>query len=199
MNEKEIRNIEVELRAEDDNTIKGYAVVFDEEADLLDFTEIIKPGALDDCSLKDVFMTVNHDRSLLPIARSRNNTPNSTLYLEKDGHGLAFTARLDVENPRSAELYSAVRRGDVSGMSVAMVIPDDGDTWEYLNTKKPKRTISKIEKIIEISAVTNPAYKGTEVSCRSLDNARQALESAENAKKLEQMKADVYKVLEAIK
>lgn len=98
---------------------------------------------------------------------------------------------LDTENNTDAKnLYSAIQRGDVSGMSFMFVVR--GDKWEKLNSDYPKRTITDIEKIFEVSAVTFPAYEDTSIKARSvsaLESARQELES----KRAEELKSEEAK------
>ena len=84
-------------------------------------------------------------------------------------------------------MYSAVERGDISGMSFMFTI--DADEWEDLESDYPTRKIKRIGKVIEVSAVTFPAYEQTTISARSkevLENARAALE---NARKIERSKS----------
>lgn len=67
-----------------------------------------------------------------------------------------------------------------------------GDKWEKLDTDYPKRTITDIEKIFEVSAVTFPAYEATSIKARSvsaLESARQELES----KRAEELKSEEAK------
>ena len=57
----------------------------------------------------------------------------------------------------------------------------DNEEWENLESDHPTRHIRKIGSVVEVSAVTFPAYESTEINARSkgaLDNARSALESA---------------------
>ena len=99
---------------------------------------------------------------------------------------------LDVEgNPRAAELYSAVKRGDISGMSFMFTV--DKDTWEDIDTDYPKRTVNHIKRVLEVSAVTFPAYPQTDLQAASegtvLDSARASLESAKKQLEEERAKA----------
>lgn len=124
---------------------------------------------------------VNHDSRKIPLARSRNNNGNSTLTLTIDNVGLAFTASVDTENnPEARQLYSAIQRGDIDGMSYCFRIQED--RWTDLDQDMPTRHILKISKVFEISAVTFPAYEDTDINARSeqmvLESAREALESA---------------------
>ena len=88
--------------------------------------------------------------------------------------------KLDTENNAEAKaLYSAVQRGDISGMSFMFSI--DGESWENLESDHPTRHVTKIGSVVEVSAVTFPAYDATTINARSkeaLDSARSAVETA---------------------
>ncbi|MEK5278630.1 HK97 family phage prohead protease [Paenibacillus sp. FSL H7-0735] len=165
------------------NVIEGHAAVYDQETVIGGwFKEVIERGAFDRTDFKDVIMTVNHDLQRIPLARSRNNNANSTLQLQVDQEGLSTRAVLDVENNVEAKaLYSAVSRGDLSGMSFIFLVRKGGEVWEGLDTELPTRRIKDIARVIEISTVSFPAYDGTDINARdqkALDSARTALESA---------------------
>lgn len=161
--------------------VRGHAAVFNQETDICGwFSEVIAPGAFDNCDLTDVPLFTNHDDSKIPLARSRRNNGNSTMTLGIDETGLSIEARLDVDNnPEAAALYSAVSRGDITGMSFCF--HPDKEAWDFSNEDYPKRTITSISKVFEVSAVNNPAYEGTDISARdrdALDNARKEVETA---------------------
>jgi len=179
--------------------IEGRPVVFNERTNLGYFDEIIDRNALANCDLRDVRLCLNHDTSYV-YARSRNNNENSTMQIGFDDMGMYFRANLDIENsPKAQDYYAAVRRGDMDKMSFMFVIGED--KWEDLNTDHPLRTITSIERIVEISAVTFPAYEGTSISARyteSLENDKAALESAKEAA-LESAKRSLESELELAK
>ena len=174
---------EFEVRAASDDNgthITGRPIVYNSRTNLGCFDEIIEKGALDKANLKDVRFLVNHDTSKIPLARSRNNNKNSTMQLSVDDDGMTIRVNLDIENNAEARsLYSAVQRGDISGMSFMFAIDDE--EWENLDTEHPTRHIRAISTVVEVSAVTFPAYEDTEINARSkeaLDNARQTVETA---------------------
>lgn len=188
----EQRSYNFEVRAEetdDGNIITGRPVVYNSRTDLGWFDEIIEPGALNNTDLTDVRFLVNHDTSKIPLARSRRNNGNSTMQLTTDNDGLGIRVTLDTENNSEARaLYSAVQRGDISGMSFMFGIRDE--EWEDLDSDHPTHHIKDISTIVEVSAVTFPAYGTTEINARSkeaLDNARSAVETArqQNAKSVD--------------
>ena len=179
----EQRSYSFEIRAEmnDQNVgvITGRPIVYNSRTDLGWFDEIIEAGALDGADLHDVRFLVNHDTSKIPLARSRNNNANSTMQLMLVPDGMDIRVNLDTENNSDARnLYSAVDRGDLSGMSFMFSIDDE--EWENLESDHPTRHIRKIGTVVEVSAVTFPAYEATTINARSkeaLDSARSALES----------------------
>ena len=186
MNKKELerRAYSFEIRADEENGIgvlRGRPIVYNALTDLGWFDEIIDPGALDGADLKDVRFLVNHNTDMIPLARSRRNNDSSTMHMTADSEGLSLDwVKLDIENNAEARaLFSAVQRSDVTGMSFMFSI--DGEAWDNLDSDHPTRHITKIGTVIEVSAVTFPAYEQTEISTRSkeaLDNARSALEKA---------------------
>ena len=184
---KEIRSLEFEIRAEETGKeeragrLTGTPIVFNQVTDLGWIREVIEPGALDDTDLKDVRFLVGHDTTGIPLARSRNNNENSTMQLSVNDNGMDIRVDLDIENnPRAKELYSAVKRGDISGMSFMFTV--DKDSWEDLESEQPLRRINSISRVFEVSAVTFPAYEGTSLEAASedsaLESARASLESA---------------------
>ncbi len=172
-----------ELRAENDERygdhIVGRPIVYNSKTDLGWFNEIIEAGALDEADLKDVRFLVNHNTDMIPLARSRNNNANSTMQMLVDSEGMAIRVNLDTENNSDARnLYSAIKRGDITGMSFMFSIDDE--EWEDLQSDHPTRHIRKIGRVLEVSAVTFPAYEATEISARdkeALDSAKATLES----------------------
>lgn len=182
------RMFEFEIRAEmneDEGVgiLRGRPVVYNSRTDLGWFDEIIERGALDNADLKDVRFLVNHDTKMIPLARSRNNNANSTMQMTIDAQGMAIRVNLDVKNNSEARnLYSAVERGDISGMSFMFNIDDY--EWSELESDHPTRHIRKISDVVEVSACTFPAYEDTTISTRNkeaLDSAKLALESAKRS------------------
>lgn len=185
MKKHEIRSYDFDVRAKEDEEhgtyLEGQPIVYNSRTDLGLYDEIIEVGALKNTNLKDVRFLVNHDFNMIPLARSRNNTKNSTMQMTVNDEGMSIRVNLDVEgNAKAKELYSAVKRGDISGMSFAFYI--DQEEWEDLKTEHPTRRIKSISEIFEVSAVTFPAYEDTNISARNdkmvLESAKDVLESA---------------------
>lgn len=181
---KEIRAFDFEVMAEEDEQhgtmLTGRPIVFGQRTDLGWYDEIIEQGALDLTDLKDVRFLVNHNTDMIPLARSRNNNDNSTMQMTVDQDGMMIRTNLDTENNADAKaLYSAVARGDISGMSFMFSV--DKDSWDDVNTEHPTRHIRSISRVMEVSAVTFPAYSQTSIQARglsdALDGAKESLES----------------------
>lgn len=179
------RNYDFEIRAEKDekrgNIIVGRPIVYESKTDIAGmFAEIIERGALKKTNLEDVRFLVNHDQSKVPLARSRRNSKNSTMQLSVDDEGMEIQVELDTENNSEARnLYSAIERGDITGMSFMFGIDDE--EWEDLDSDYPTRHIKSISTVVEVSAVTFPAYEETSISARDksvVETARIAVETA---------------------
>lgn len=184
--ELERRNYQFEVRAEEtDDGIKilsGRPIVYNSPTDIGGwFEEEIARGALNETDLTDVRFLVNHNTDMIPLARSRRNNGNSTMQMRVDEDGLFLEkVELDVQNNADAKaLYSAISRGDVTGMSFMFSVEEE--EWDYSNEDYPRRTITKIGSVVEVSAVTWPAYDSTYIDARSneaLESAKAALERA---------------------
>ncbi len=188
MMKTEIRMFEFDVRAdrneEHGHFLSGRPIVFNKRTNLGWYDEIISADALNGTDLKDVRFLVNHNTDMIPLARSRNNNENSTMQMSVDADGMPIRVDLDTENNADARsLYSAVERGDITGMSFMFTV--DEDTWTDKESDHPTRTIRKIGKVLEVSAVTFPAYEQTSITARglsyALDSARASLESAKAA------------------
>ena len=191
---KETRAFSFEVRAEENEQhgtyITGTPIVFEQATDLGWCQETIARDALEGTDLKDVRFLVGHNTSMIPLARSRNNNENSTMQLTVTDEGMDIRVDLDTENNAEARaLYSAVKRGDMTGMSFMFGV--DKDSWEDIESDYPKRTVEHISRVLEVSAVAFPAYPQTSIQVASegdaLDSARASLESAR--KELEEQRA----------
>ena len=175
---KEIRRFEFDVRADQNEEhghfLAGRPIVMGQRTNLGFFDEIIEPGALDDTDLKDVRFLVNHNVDMIPLARSRNNTENSTMQMIVDAEGMLIRVDLDTENNSDARsLYSAVMRGDISGMSFMFTVGED--SWDEPESEHPTRHVRAIKRVYEVSAVTYPAYSQTSIAARGLSDALESV------------------------
>lgn len=190
-------NFEVEAEeTERGSIITGQPIVYGSRTNISGlFDEIIEAGALNNTDLTDVRFLVNHDTSRIPLARSRRNNGNSTMHLTVDETGMSIKVTLDTENNSEARaLYSAVQRGDITGMSFMFGIDDE--EWENLESSHPTRHIRSISSVVEVSAVTFPAYKSTKIHARSketLDEARALIEGARKESSMNNLELEKLK------
>ena len=198
----EIRSFEFEVRAEQNEEhghfLSGRPIVFGQRTDLGWYDELIDQGALDTTDLKDVRFLVNHNTDMIPLARSRNNTENSTMQMSVDADGMGIRVDLDTENNADAKsLYSAVGRGDITGMSFMFSV--DKDSWDDIDSDHPTRHVRSIARVLEVSAVTFPAYSQTSIQTRglsdALESAKESLESVRAEKRAIERKKQKIKIL----
>lgn len=158
----EVRTAPAEVRVEADLIkVSGYASVFNEETNIGGmFREVIAPGAFKDAiGRDDVRFLVNHDG--LPLAR----TKSGTLTLKEDERGLYMETELDPTDPDVQQIVPKMKRGDLDKMSFAFRASKQewDDTGDI-----PLRTIQEAE-LFDVSIVNDPAYAGTEIGLRSLE------------------------------
>lgn len=181
MNNKEIRTMLFEVRAEENQEhgahLVGMPIVYGQVIQYGWRREVIDAGAVDaDTDLKDVRFLIGHNTSMVPLARSRNNNANSTMQLKPVEAGMEIRVDLDIENNQDARtLYSAVKRGDITGMSFMFTV--DKSIWEEEDSDNPLRRIAHIDKVFEVSAVAFPAYDETSLQAASIDSAPEGGES----------------------
>ena len=179
--EKELRVLKVsELRVKygkDDNKpmITGYAAVFNKlSEDLGYFREKIEPGAFKAAiKISDARALFNHNPDYVLGRQS-----NETLRLKEDDKGLY----MEVDPPDTQFIrdlvIAPIERGDIREQSFGFIV--ESDKWENLDEKsdkEPIRTILKIAELFDVSPVTFPAYPDTAVAVRSLDVAKEAMDT----------------------
>ena len=103
---------------------------------------------------------------------SMARTTSGTLQLAEDKVGLRVKAELDPADVDVARLVPKLERGDVSKMSFAFSVSKE--TWEILDDGDELRTIEAVDPLWDVSAVTFPAYEGTDAALRAMAEARQA-------------------------
>lgn len=185
---RELQRVEIDPIS---GVIEGYPIVFNQRAlittaDGKKFYEEIDPHALDEADLSDIKFMVNHNDSMIPLARHRRGK-RSTMDVQIDGVGMRIKTQLDIENNATArELCSAVKRGDMDDMSFIFGLKVSGAEWRDAGKKDviPTRRITKISRVSEVSAVNDGAYSQTSIYARSaetLDNDKIALDNAISA------------------
>ncbi len=183
--DKEIRTFNVEnleLRQEgEDNVVVGYGSVFNTLSNELGgFREIISEGAFDGRLEDDVRFLINHDG--LPLAR----TTNGTLRLSTDERGLKYEAKV-ANTSLGRDLIELMRNGTINQSSFAFVVEDD--SWEVKDGMNV-RTINKVSRLYDVSAVTYPAYEEASVALRSMEAWKQQEEEKVMKENLEKEKEE---------
>jgi len=142
-------------------TLSGYAAVFNSEADLGDFNEVIRPGAFAKslATGTNIRALSNHDTNALV-----GTTRGGTLQLREDSHGLAFTLALP-NTSHGNDLAELVQRGDVSGCSFGFRVAPGGDKWETRNGKTLRELLTV--DLVEVTLTADPAYADTTIAMRS--------------------------------
>ena len=163
--------------------LEGYAIVFNQETMIGDenygFIEEVDRNALSESSMKDVPMKYNHMDSHLIIAR----TKNKSLTLSIDNTGLKVRAEL-LDTTSNQDIYKMVRSGLLDKMSFAFTVEEQ--IWNR-EGKVPKRTITKIDRLYDVSVVDTPAYDSTSIHARSLESMELELKAMDLVKEQEQI------------
>lgn len=155
----------VEIRAnEDEKIVEGYASTFNQPYELFSFDkwtvrEQVDPHAFDGCDLSDVIMQYDHQGRV--FARGSNDT----LTVEPDENGLHIRADLGgTEIGRN--LYEEIKGGYTTKMSFGFIVEADtrSETEDETGHIDVLRTITKVKKVFDVSAVSLPANDGTVIT-----------------------------------
>lgn len=186
-NIKEIRVAERAEGEEESYKVRGYATTYNEPYTLysdenIEIREQVAPTAFDNADMSDVIMQYNHEGRV--FARTRNNT----LSLESDEHGLLIDADLG-GTEIGRQLYEEIQGGYTDRMSFGFTVDSEEVEEQREKCKRTVylRTITKIGKLYDVSAVSIPANDGTEISARSFIDG---LIEKEKAERLIEQKAE---------
>lgn len=188
-NEREYRNFTLTVKDADEEKklVTGYASTFMEpytlyEDDEVRIQEQVAKDAFKDADLSDVIMQYDH------CGRVFARVSNRTLEVEPDDHGLAMCADLG-GTEIGCQLYEEIKGGYTTKMSYGYTVPDGGASWERKALDDGRmlelRTINRISKVYDVSAVSLPANDGTEISVRDLSDGVIKQIKAERLKALE--------------
>lgn len=163
--------------------VEGYALTFNEptvlwEYDGIQYKEQIDARAFAEADMSDVIFNYNHGGKV--VARTRNQTLSLTI----DNKGLYIRARLD-GTEEGRKLYQEIRGGYIDRMSFSWVTAPNGSDYD---ASAHMRTVRKVKKLYDVSAVDIPAYDTTSISARSLmaaeEEIKKVAQEAERRKKL---------------
>lgn len=161
------RNYPAEFRADEQSgLIEGIPIVFDTPTDIGGwFQETICAGAISEDIIKDVRFFWNHNIDEKAIART-------VIPLDKPG-GMTLTiedkqvkmlANPNRKRTDANDLCIAIEDGVINAMSFMFGVAEE--RWEDEDTDYPKRFITRIDPLIEVSAVNFPAYATTDIHAR---------------------------------
>lgn len=184
-NGRQYRSLKLEARAGEDESyiVEGYATTFNEPYTLWSFDnyevrEQIDKNAFAECDMSDVIMQYDHEGRV--FARLRNNT----LELKIDDHGLFVRADLG-GTEEGRKLYEEIKGGYTDRMSFAFTVSEEERTTTENHDDGSiviTRTITKIGKLYDVSAVSIPANDATEISARAFGEGVIAEAEAERLK-----------------
>lgn len=186
LNQREYRSMMM-APSDEEFRVKGYATTFDDPYTLYEdrdvvVREVISHDVLADADVSDVIMQYDHE------GRVFARTSNQTLTIEPDAHGLAVEADLSGTDSGRA-LYQEIKGGYTTKMSWAFTVADGGDEWKSEVAPDGRsletRTIKRIRKVYDVSAVSLPANDATEISARNLTDGVIARVQEERLKELE--------------
>lgn len=190
-NEREYRDFTLAVLSQDTKEgedekrmVTGYASVFNTaytlySDDQCEIREQVSADAFRDADMSDVIFQYNHEGRV--FARTSNNT----LSVIPDDKGLAVIADLGGTSIGN-QLYEEIRGGYTTKMSYGYKVAED--EWEHSREGEKDielRTITRISKVFDVSAVSLPANNATSISVRNLTDGVINQIKAERLKALE--------------
>ena len=161
------RSLVLEIRDtdKDEMVVEGYATTFNQPYELyrdneLVINEQVDPRAFDEANVGDVIFQMNHEGRV--YARTRHNT----LEIAPDEKGLFIKADLS-GTEEGRKLYEEIKGGYLDRMSFGFTVTEDRTEKTAENPRTYLRTITKIGRLFDVSAVSIPANDFTEISARS--------------------------------
>lgn len=200
-NEREYRDFTLEIKAPDTEeektmVVEGYASTFNEPYELYADSEVrileqVDPKAFDEADMSDVIFQYDHR------GRVFARMSNGTLDVNPDEHGLAIRADLGGTDI-GRQLYEEIRGGYTTKMSYGYTVA--ADKWDETRGEDGVlteiRTITKISKVYDVSAVSLPANDGTSITVRNLTDGVIEKVKAERLKALELRRRKTMMLLE---
>lgn len=190
---RQYRTMQMSAKEDEEYRVQGYATTFNEPYLLYEYDDVkvyeqVSENAFEDTDMSDVIMQYDHEGRV--FARISNNT----LSLKVDDRGLLIDANLGgTELGRG--LYEDIQGGYITKMSFGFVV--DEDEIEEVRSDEGvivTRTITKIGKLYDVSAVSIPANDMTEISARGFCDGviaeieAERLQRAEKEKRIKKLK-----------
>lgn len=197
---REYRNMTVEIRAAEDDSkmiVEGYATTFNQpytlyESKCFRIIEQVVPTAFAECDMSDVIMQYDHEGRV--FARNKNGT----LELSVDSIGLKVRADLGGTDI-GRQLYQEIKGGYTDKMSFSFKVEEDQKVYTTEHDKDFEtctRTITKISKLYDVSAVSIPANDMTSISARRYADGVIEYIQAERLERVNKAKKIKLKLLE---
>jgi len=169
------------------NILEGYASVFNHRSKLIfdwgdTYFEVIEPGAFDDALRAEnlnVIATVNHRRDLM-LGRTKSNT----LRLTVDERGLKY----DIDIPDTSlgrDTKIQVERGDFFESSFVYTVQRENIRWDETEDGVPVRYIKKVDRLYDVSIVTDGAFSNTDIAAREYKEYREQKENEQQPHNVE--------------
>ena len=197
---RKIDAAELETRKGEDGAriVEGYATTFNMPYRLMGDEKItvneqVDRDAFRDTDMTDVIMQYDHEGPV--FAR----ISNGTLRLEQDDHGLKVTADLG-GTERGRQLFEEIDGGYTTKMSFGFTVTGEKKT----RSKDAEghvtilRTITRIGKLFDVSAVSLPANDATEISSRTISDGLIA-EAAEEIRAEEERQRRIGEIRKILK
>ena len=163
---RQFRSMTMGIAEGEEYRVEGYATTFNEpyllyKVDDVEVWEVVSEKAFENTDMSDVIMQYDHEGRV--FARLSNNT----LELNVDERGLLINAYLG-GTQLGRGLYEDIKGGYITKMSFGFTVDED-EIEEVSNEEgvKVTRTIIKIGKLYDVSAVSIPANDATEISARN--------------------------------
>ena len=198
---REYRNIaaEMEVRTEEDGRMiaEGYATTFNQPYELyrnkdMVVNEQVDPEAFAECDMSDVIMQYDH------AGRVFARVKNGTLRLEPDAHGLRVWADLG-GTEIGRQLFEEIKGGYTDKMSFGFTVKSDRKerSKDAEGRKSVLRTITRIGKLFDVSAVSLPANDATEISSRNIGDGliAEAMEEIRAEEERQRRIGEIRKIL----
>ena len=198
---REYRNIaaEMEVRTEDDGRMiaEGYATTFNQPYELyrtgdMIVNEQVDPEAFAECDMSDVIMQYDH------AGRVFARVKNGTLRLEPDAHGLRVWADLG-GTEIGRQLFEEIKGGYTDKMSFGFTVKSDRKerSKDAEGRTSVLRTITRIGKLFDVSAVSLPANDATEISSRNIGDGliAEAMEEIRAEEERQRRIGEIRKIL----
>lgn len=190
---REFRDMEIRALEDEQNDemiVEGYATTFNQTYELWSepgyrVLEQVDAKAFDGCDMTDVIMQYDHE------GRVFARMSNGTLVCTPDEHGLKVRALLGGTD-LGRQLYQEIKGGYTTKMSFAFIVAEDRrEIEENIETGDVTviRTITRISKLYDVSAVSLPANPATTIAARNYSEGVIAEVKAERQRAAEETEA----------